>query len=95
MLSDSYKTKDFFKRQLLFEMEAEISDLFEAFDAIETVEILTNASLFTRPHIYRERQDYFTKYDDKDFFIRYRLSKASVLFLLQQIEHLLEYPNNK
>lgn len=61
-------------------METELNDFFEAFDAIETVETLSNSSLFRRPHIYRERQDYFTKYDDKDFFTRYRLSKASVLY---------------
>lgn len=72
-----------------------LSDFFENLEAIETVELISNPRLFTRPRIYRERPDYFTKYDEKDFFIRYRLSKDSVLFLLEQIEQHLEYPDNR
>lgn len=71
------------------------NDLFDALDAIEDVELVNNRSLFRRNRLYRERSRDFTKYDNIDFFIRYRLSKESVLFILRKIEHLLEFHNDR
>ncbi|KAH9638842.1 hypothetical protein HF086_012795 [Spodoptera exigua] len=62
-------------------------DLFE--------ELLSDRHLYGRPRIYRERSKDFEKYDDTDFFIRYRLSKESVIFILKNIEHLLEFHDNR
>lgn len=44
-----------------------------------------------RPRWIRERNDYFDNYDDRDFAIRFRLSKEATLCLLSKIEHQLEY----
>lgn len=35
-------------------------------------------------------QDNFNSFDDMEFYMRYRLSKDSVLFILEQIRHELE-----
>lgn len=48
-----------------------------------------------RPRVFRERSHYFESYDDNDFAVRFRLSKASTLFLLSKIEHRLEYISNR
>ncbi|KAF5297685.1 hypothetical protein FQA39_LY12016 [Lamprigera yunnana] len=41
-----------------------------------------------------ERADYFHQFDDAQFRRRFRLSRDSVLFLLEHIEEHLEFPNN-
>ncbi|XP_053604215.1 putative nuclease HARBI1 [Plodia interpunctella] len=71
------------------------NELFEDLEALEAIELINNRRLFTRPRIYRERSKDFVKYDDKDFFIRYRLSKESVLFILQEIENQLEFNDDR
>ncbi|ENN83189.1 hypothetical protein YQE_00452, partial [Dendroctonus ponderosae] len=48
-----------------------------------------------RPRWMKEREDHFNNLDEKDFQIRFRLSKASTLHVLQLIEHKLEFPDNK
>lgn len=72
---------------------ADILDFLDQLDAIDTIENINN--VFRRPRIYRERPDFFAKYDDVDFFRRYRLSKESVLFLLEKIKVFLEFPSNR
>lgn len=72
-----------------------LSEFFDSLEAVETVELLASPRFFTRPRVYRERPDFFTQYDDKDFFVRYRLSKDSVIFVLQKLEHILEYPDDR
>lgn len=72
----------------------EMKALFDSLDAIETIEMLQRPRLFARRRLYRNRLDFFTKYDEKDFFIRFRLSKQNVLFLLEKIEQHLEYHDN-
>ena len=47
-----------------------------------------------RPRLLRERNDWFQTYDESDFVRRFRLSKASALLLLEEIEHRLEYPSD-
>lgn len=76
-------------------MDDVLSNFFDSMDAIETVNLLSSSNVFRRPRIYRERVDLFTKYDDKDFVQRFRLTKASVLYLLDKIEHNLEYFDNR
>lgn len=76
-------------------MDSEIMDFIESLEVMEIPEVIFNRSLYTRPRLYRERPDYFTKYDDLDFFRRYRLSKDSVLFLLEKIEQHLEFKDNR
>lgn len=70
-----------------------IFDFLDRLDAIDAIENIYH--VFRRPRIYRERPDFFAKYDDVDFFRRYRLSKESVLFLLEKIEVFLEFPSNR
>lgn len=48
-----------------------------------------------RPQIVRQRFNPFEEYDDKDFFIRFRLSKATVLYILELIEGALEHPTDR
>lgn len=42
------------------------------------------------PKIYRDRIDYFTRCSDKDFRIRFRLSKEVVRFLISEISNEIE-----
>ncbi|KAE8739090.1 hypothetical protein FOCC_FOCC015413 [Frankliniella occidentalis] len=46
-----------------------------------------------RPRLIKERIPHFDDLDDVDFVRRFRLSKQSVLHVLDQIENSLEYPN--
>lgn len=48
-----------------------------------------------RPRWIRERNDYFDNYDDRDFAVRFRLSKEATLSLLSKIEHQLEYNSSR
>lgn len=40
------------------------------------------------------RENYFQSMDDLSFFRRFRLRKPTVLQVLQEIEHLLEFDND-
>ncbi|XP_037972328.2 putative nuclease HARBI1 [Plutella xylostella] len=64
-------------------------------DTIEAIELITDRVLWDRPRIFRERTDYFQKYDDLDFFRRFRLTKRSVLFLLTKIESKIEFQEDR
>lgn len=70
---------------------------FEHFDDdMEDIEdILVILNYIPRPrHIY-ERADYFHQMSDERFFERFRLTKRTVLNILEQIEQELEYPYDK
>lgn len=75
--------------------DSDLSQFLESLEAVETVEMISNQGLLKRPRVYRARADDFGKYDEKDFFMRYRLSKQSVLYLLEKIEHCLEFKDDK
>lgn len=59
-----------------------IIGFLDCLDAIDTTENVYH--VFRKPRVYRERPDFFAKYDDADLFRRYRLSKESLLFLLEK-----------
>lgn len=40
-----------------------------------------------RPRKIKRRPSYFDEFDDKDFHARFRLSKKSVIEVLEEIEH--------
>lgn len=71
------------------------SDLLDFIDNLDSVDAIFNVNHIRRPKIYRARPNYFEKFEDLDFFRRYRLSKSTVLFILEKIEHKLEYPDNR
>ncbi|XP_018572749.1 putative nuclease HARBI1 [Anoplophora glabripennis] len=48
-----------------------------------------------RPKLYRKRVDCFEKYDDLNFFQRFRLRKTTVLSLLQEIEDVIKLPTQR
>lgn len=48
-----------------------------------------------RPKIYRQRTDCFEKYDELDFYQRFRLRKETVLCLLNKIEERNTLPTNR
>ena len=48
-----------------------------------------------RPRWIKERVTYFDNYDDTDFSIRFRFSKASALSVLTSIEHDLEFSTDR
>lgn len=45
--------------------------------------------------VYKERHNYFEKFDDTEFFERFRLTKATVRALLTEIEDLIKLPSNR
>lgn len=49
---------------------------------------------FGFPRRYYQRTDFFNDMDDMSFFRRFRLQKHTVLRLLDEIEHQLEFDNN-
>lgn len=48
-----------------------------------------------RRKIYRERVNNLEKYDDLDFFTRFRITKPTFHTLLEAIEHLIATPTNR
>lgn len=48
-----------------------------------------------RPYTVRRRIDNFEKWDNTDFFARFRLKKETVLLVLAQIEERLEFPTDR
>ena len=71
------------------------TDLNDFLENLETVATIFNVNNSRRPKIYRKRPNYFDSFDETDFFRRYRLCKSSVLYLLEKIEHALEFPDNR
>lgn len=47
-----------------------------------------------RPRWIRVREEFFDTLDDLDFVTRFRLSKPTVLSVLESIEDKLEFPSN-
>lgn len=48
-----------------------------------------------RPRWIRDREDHFHSLDDTDFVMRFRLSKRTVLSVLETIEDQLEFRTDK
>ena len=48
-----------------------------------------------RPRWIRDREDHFHNLDDTDFVMRFRLSKRTVLSVLETIENQLEFRTDK
>ncbi|XP_045763464.1 putative nuclease HARBI1 [Maniola jurtina] len=61
-----------------------------AFDDSDTDE----EYIVRRPRWIREREQHFDTLDDKDFVTRFRLTKPTVLSVLESIEDKLEFPTN-
>lgn len=70
-------------------MEFDYEDIFE--DDLELLEILDQGM----PRRVHERKNYFEILDDYTFFRKFRLYKNTVLTVLEQIEHCLEYPDDR
>ncbi|CAK1582627.1 unnamed protein product [Parnassius mnemosyne] len=70
-------------------------DLFDFLDNLDTTDTIFDINRSRRPKIYRKRPNYFNDFDEIDFFRRYRLSKSTVIYLLEKIEHILEFPDNR
>ncbi|KAI4463174.1 hypothetical protein MML48_4g00008073 [Holotrichia oblita] len=51
--------------------------------------------VYRRRKVYRERKDYLTSYDEKEFFDRFRLTKNTVQVLLVEIEPLIKLNTNR
>lgn len=67
-------------------MDIFANDLLE--DDLEILEII-NVGF---PRQVYQRNEYFDNMSDLNFFKRFRLKKETVLHLLQEIEHKLEFP---
>jgi len=63
-----------------------VEDIFESSDEEDNIR---------RPRWIRERADHFRDLDNKDFVTRFRLSKLSALYVLEQIENQLEFPSDR
>lgn len=63
-------------------------DIFN--DDLDILEILN----YGFPRHIAERSEYFQTMDNFNFFKRFRLQKETVLYLLEQIEEDLEFPND-
>lgn len=48
-----------------------------------------------RRKVYRNRVDCYNKYNESEFFERFRLTKETVAALLDQIQHLISLPTNR
>ncbi|KAK5644374.1 hypothetical protein RI129_005674 [Pyrocoelia pectoralis] len=78
----------------LFEFEDDlVLDVLEEDD--EEVFVIIDLIEHGLPRQVYERADYFHQFDDAQFRRRFRLSRETVLFLLEHIEEHLEFPNNR
>lgn len=71
------------------EVQFELHPLLE--DDIEVIELIEQGV----PRQIYNRFNYFESMDDASFFKRFRLSRHTVLHLLEQIEMQLEHPIDK
>lgn len=69
-------------------------DLFEFLHFIDSVTDMDLPSTI-KPQLLRRRAEYFKNYDDHDFFKRYRMTKNTVLFILDQINEELEFDSDR
>ncbi|CAH1971959.1 unnamed protein product [Acanthoscelides obtectus] len=67
-----------------------LGDIDAMFDDDDDAEIVEFLEYERRPYIVREREDFFHSLDDIDFFVRFRLKKITVLYILSLIEEELE-----
>lgn len=67
-----------------FEDELFLEDDADIFDIIN----------FGFPRQYYQREDHFNSMDDMSFFRRFRLTKPVVLRLIEELEDVLEFPND-
>lgn len=56
-------------------------------DSDDDEEILLYVVRPRKPKVFKTRRDYFTELDDEQFFCRFRLTKTTVLVLLNCIEN--------
>ncbi|KAK5648057.1 hypothetical protein RI129_002949 [Pyrocoelia pectoralis] len=72
-------------------MENFIDEMLE----LDEIDIVENINPERRPYVVCERPDHFNEMDELDFFRRFRLKKATVERLLEQIEAHLMHPTNR
>ncbi|XP_023312227.1 putative nuclease HARBI1 [Anoplophora glabripennis] len=70
------------------DLNVEYEDIFD--DDLEIIEIIENGF----PRHVNQRKNYFYEMDDYTFFRKFRLYKETVVNVLEQIDHELEYPYN-
>lgn len=68
----------------------DVLEFIEELDSDDDREIINFIDYERRPYILKERIDLFMTLDDKDFIMRFRLKKETVLNLLEKIEGQLE-----
>ena len=62
---------------------------------IETICNLPSEQPSRRARVYRERPNYMDVYDDKDFYDRFRLTKATALLVQEMIEDKLQFQSER
>mgnify|MGYP005983608559 FL=1 len=67
-----------------------LPDILEEDDDLDVLEFVVHGI----PRQIYERKNYFDAFDEVAFRRRFRLSRASVLCLLEEIERELEYPHD-
>lgn len=71
-------------------------DIFEDFDLINDPDMeLVEDGDPNREYVIRPRIDHFTHWNDSEFFNRFRLSKPTVEFILQNIVEEIQNPTNR
>lgn len=68
----------------------EVEDAFFVEDDLDVIDIIEMGF----PRRQYNREEYFDTLDNLSFFRRFRLRKPTVLQVLQEIEHLLEFNND-
>lgn len=75
----------------MYEDFNEIDDILE----IEEAEIINIINPEYRQYIVRERPDHLNIWNDSEFFNRFRLSKETVLAILELIEEEIRHKTNR
>jgi len=66
------------------------------FDVLEDVELdAFDIVVYGIPRTIHVRENYLEKYDELNFFRRFRLKKQSVIRILEEIQDRLEYTHNR
>lgn len=68
----------------------ELEDEIILDDDVDVIDIIN----FGFPRRRFEREDHFRTMDDLSFFRRFRLTKDVFLSILEQVENVLEFPND-
>ncbi|XP_033208933.1 putative nuclease HARBI1 [Belonocnema kinseyi] len=69
--------------------DVDFGDNFD--DDIEEIAGIDNRVVHRKPYTIYARENHFDKWDDREFFKRFRLTKQSVQYLLRQTEHRIRY----